>query len=508
MANKDFKRWTNKEIDFLVDNYKRISLEEISEKLKRTKRGCYRKLQALGLFLRDIWEDEELIKLKELFPITTTRELVELFDRSERNIIYTATKLGLYKEASWSEEEKELVTSLRLDGMQVKDITSKLNGSKTHSAVLAFLQKRKISPLVENPSKYRNWSIEQLNYLLNNYENKSLEEIAKVLGRTVGSLYYILNEEGHEFEVNYWTKEETDQLIELYPKNSNIEIQKILSRSESAIVSKARLLGLKKNKYWDQEEIKILKEMVKDHLSRKRMAEVLDRNIDSIQHKLREQELTEECKRWTSKELEIISSLAKTGNFTFDEIAQAVDATYEQIYRVCYAHKLSSFVKKQTSYGNKKLITYLKELYPAYTIEVEYHIGERLRLDAYIKNLRLGCEYDGEQHFKFLPIFHQTQEEFLESQERDRRKEELCVQQGISLVRIKYNEKFTKELLKKKIDEVFIKDNRYNTEETIKDISPEKKSLIKPLKKDKPKVKYNWPSRKIQSRPFSPKAKT
>ena len=93
------------------------------------------------------------------------------------------------------------------------------------------------------------------------------------------------------------------------------------------------------------------------------------------------------------------------------------------------------------SKGNEELIKMLREIFPGYLIKPEYHIGERLRLDAYIRELNTGCEFDGIQHFEYIPFFHETPEDLEEAQKRDRRKEELCREQGITFIRISFEEK-------------------------------------------------------------------
>lgn len=106
---------------------------------------------------------------------------------------------------------------------------------------------------------------------------------------------------------------------------------------------------------------------------------------------------------------------------------------------------------KTKSHGNNKLIKLLKELFPGYRIKAEYHLGERLKLDAYIKELNVGIEFDGIQHFERVEIFHETEDDFKKGKVRDRRKEELCKEQEITLVRIKYDEKLDKDLVLNKI---------------------------------------------------------
>lgn len=113
--------------------------------------------------------------------------------------------------------------------------------------------------------------------------------------------------------------------------------------------------------------------------------------------------------------------------------------------------------KKEISHGNKLMVTLLKKMFPGYTIKPEYHIGERLRLDAYMKILKVGWEYNGEQHYEPVCFggisFEEAQQNLRKQQERDQRKRELCKEQGITLIIIKYTEELTKDLCYKKLKE-------------------------------------------------------
>ena len=42
-----------------------------------------------------------------------------------------------------------------------------------------------------------------------------------------------------------------------------------------------------------------------------------------------------------------------------------------------------------------------------------------LEIDCYIPELKIGFEYNGEQHYMFPNCFHKTQEEFEAQQQRD-----------------------------------------------------------------------------------------
>lgn len=60
--------------------------------------------------------------------------------------------------------------------------------------------------------------------------------------------------------------------------------------------------------------------------------------------------------------------------------------------------------------------------------------GERLELDFYLERLSIVVEVQGRQHFKFTPVFHNTEWDFQEQLRRDREKLEICQRAGIDLL--------------------------------------------------------------------------
>lgn len=86
-------------------------------------------------------------------------------------------------------------------------------------------------------------------------------------------------------------------------------------------------------------------------------------------------------------------------------------------------------------------------------------IMEKLELDGYCEDIDLAFEYNGLQHYEFIPYFHKEESKFIEQQERDRRKRELCDKNGICLIEIPYKYNHIKpEKLKK-----FILEQLYET---------------------------------------------
>ena len=64
--------------------------------------------------------------------------------------------------------------------------------------------------------------------------------------------------------------------------------------------------------------------------------------------------------------------------------------------------------------------------------------GYPLEIDCYCEELRLGLEYNGRYHYKFPSKYCKSKAEFLELQERDKLKRELCNDCGISLITVPY----------------------------------------------------------------------
>lgn len=78
-----------------------------------------------------------------------------------------------------------------------------------------------------------------------------------------------------------------------------------------------------------------------------------------------------------------------------------------------------------------------------------------LELDCFNPELRLGVEYNGEQHYKFIPFFHGNREKFYNQAYRDEMKRIYCRDSGITLIEIPYTEKHhLEDWLKGKLDEL------------------------------------------------------
>ena len=64
-----------------------------------------------------------------------------------------------------------------------------------------------------------------------------------------------------------------------------------------------------------------------------------------------------------------------------------------------------------------------------------------LELDCYNSELKLAIEYNGIQHYKYVPYFHKNYEHFINQKYRDDMKRRMCKDNGIILIEVPYTVK-------------------------------------------------------------------
>ena len=67
--------------------------------------------------------------------------------------------------------------------------------------------------------------------------------------------------------------------------------------------------------------------------------------------------------------------------------------------------------------------------------------GSNLEIDCYNPELKLGCEYNGIQHYEFKPFFHKNKEAFYNQKYRDDMKRRMCKDNGVFLIEVPYSVK-------------------------------------------------------------------
>jgi len=64
--------------------------------------------------------------------------------------------------------------------------------------------------------------------------------------------------------------------------------------------------------------------------------------------------------------------------------------------------------------------------------------GQNLELDCFNSDLRIAVEYNGEQHYKYIPFFHASKDAFYNIKYRDEMKQRLCDQNNVHLITVPY----------------------------------------------------------------------
>lgn len=119
---------------------------------------------------------------------------------------------------------------------------------------------------------------------------------------------------------------------------------------------------------------------------------------------------------------------------------------------------------RKMSRGQAALTAIMQKLLPNEKVINEYHLGERLKLDIYCPKYKIGAEYHGRQHFYYTGRFFESKDDFERSLERDKRKLQLCKEQGIALIIFRYNDKLTEEAVYSRMLEA-IKSTEYFKDE-------------------------------------------
>lgn len=84
----------------------------------------------------------------------------------------------------------------------------------------------------------------------------------------------------------------------------------------------------------------------------------------------------------------------------------------------------------------------LRRVLPFYKIKEEYHIGDRLFLDIYVPRLMSAIEVNGKQHYCFSKFLHKNYSAFELSKFLDAKKAAKCIENGIGLYIVKYDDIF------------------------------------------------------------------
>ena len=267
LANSSM-RWTDKDVNKLINLSKTHTTEEIAEILKKTERQVYNKEVKLGIQIninkQKRWTEKDTQTLINLHDNYELHLISKVMGKSESVIRKKAKALGLKlkfeKRKSWSSAEEQLLRKYAKD-YTIDEIAYLLG--RTTSSVNAKLKYIGIQAV--QSSKF--WTKEKENELKRLSDDFSIEEIAEKMNKSYESIVnklYQLGIRAKNYSNKKWTKEEELELLKLLNSHSLSEVAEILERSEEVIIVKAISLGYNidlKHRNWTKEEETILSDL-------------------------------------------------------------------------------------------------------------------------------------------------------------------------------------------------------------------------------------------------------
>jgi len=183
----------------------------------------------------------------------------------------------------------------------LNETIQKLGLSKNEKrAVLSMAQKLKLKRI----GKY--FTQEEIQYLKNNYAQKTVGDIAEKLHKNKATIIYKACKLGLNNDVYYFSKDDINYIKNNYGEFSIKDISEHLNKSYDSVVTKANKLGLCKKEKWTEEEIEILKQVYPNYTNKKISKDfLLNRNPTSIAtmaHKFNLIKSKEKNVKWYNKD--------------------------------------------------------------------------------------------------------------------------------------------------------------------------------------------------------------
>lgn len=178
------RKYTKEEIDFLIEKYSIGDYDSIFEKFPDLKlQTLYTKMSSLGITCgrKNFYTEYELEYIKNNYQTESLDSIYKHFNgrHSKDSIATKALRcFGYSKDDSWTGEENDILKNNY--GLMPLDDVCKLLPNRSKEAIICHAKIFGIKGYYYNEYK---WNKEQDEYLINNWEEQSDEEIGKVLGK-------------------------------------------------------------------------------------------------------------------------------------------------------------------------------------------------------------------------------------------------------------------------------------------------------------------------------------
>lgn len=178
LKNKKSTNTSEEELLEIINEYTMgVSIKDIAKKYNKTEQTIREHLKKKNVFkhLSSIWTTEEIQILKEIYSIKEWDEILKLLNNhNKESIITKASDLKIKKENYyWLEEDIQKLIKAKEDNKTIDEIYIILNKKFSITSIYTKISKLKLSNAI--------WTIEEIEYLKNNYDKVPLDEICQYL---------------------------------------------------------------------------------------------------------------------------------------------------------------------------------------------------------------------------------------------------------------------------------------------------------------------------------------
>ena len=178
--------------------------------------------------------------------------------------------------------------------------------------------------------KIKNYTNEELEYIKNNYDVMTIQQLSEKLNKTYNSISNAVRKLGIKKQIHkQWTEEENNFLKENYLYMTNEEMSKALKRTFNSISAQMDRLNLIRNKIWTNEEERYLKDNFMN-MTHKEIGDVLGRTEQAVRAKCFDLSLYKKDIPWSDYELDFLKKNYK--EMTNKEISKVLNRTENAIH--------------------------------------------------------------------------------------------------------------------------------------------------------------------------------
>lgn len=242
-------KFTKEEINDIIEDYKNgMTPKEMSIKYNRNSGTIIGKLQDLGVYknTRYRFTKDDIEFLKERYPLGDFESIFKRFPNSTKQAIHTICSkhkisADYYNDKKWTDEELNILKKYYYE-KSLNELADMMGNRHTIDGIQTKASKHL------GYSKDRSWTDDELNILYTYYSMESVDDVCERLPkRTRDSVIGKANQlkiESYFYLNTYWSEEDSKILEENWQTMSDKELSELLNKDIKSIKGRRWFLGL------------------------------------------------------------------------------------------------------------------------------------------------------------------------------------------------------------------------------------------------------------------------